>query len=196
MTALLQATMVGLVFARFSVASSRAATIAFSSCMVTSGESISFRVANLRNHQVLRPRVTLFMVHKTRDDDEGDQVVEYKCDELRLTTSSLWLGLPTVVTHIIDEMSPLKAYWIRGDTGATAAALAEAEAEFVALLDGIEEATSKDVQARHSWLGDDIKFGHIFKKMATRRGEDGALVVDWQHFHATIRRAQQALDVI
>lgn len=56
--------------------------------------------------------------------------------------------------------------------------------EFVCLLDGVDETTSKDIQARHSWLGEDIRFEHVFKRMTTRRGGDGALVVDWRLFHS------------
>ena len=181
MTALLQAAMVGLVFARFSVASSRAATITFSTCIVTRGNTISFRVANLRNHQVLRPRVTLLIVHKTYDDT---QEVEYGSQQLALDPSVVWLGLPTVMTHKIDDASPLRPYWTPGDAQATAAALEADEVEFVALLDGVDEMTSKDIQARHSWLAEDLRFDQVFKKV-TKRGADGALVVDWRGFHSS-----------
>lgn len=182
MTALLQAAMVGLVFARFSVASSRAATITFSTCIVTRGNTISFRVANLRNHQVLRPRVTLLIVHKTYDEDM--QEVEYGSQQLVLDPSIVWLGLPTVMTHKIDDASPLRPYWTPGDAQATAAALEADEVEFVALLDGVDEMTSKDIQARHSWLAEDLRFDQVFKKV-TKRGADGALVVDWRGFHGS-----------
>lgn len=209
LTALLQATMVGLVFARFSVASSRAATITFSSCIVTRGNTISFRVANLRNHQVLRPRVTFFIVHKTYEDEGGvdgdgldgyggndgndSREVEYTFKELELASSALWLGLPTVVTHVIDGASPLRPYW-SGDAESTALSLAASEVEFVALLDGVDEMTSKDIQARHSWLVDDMRFEHVFRKLSTKRGEDGVLVVDWRHFHdSAITRQQQGV---
>ena len=184
MTSLLQATMVGLVFARFSVASSRASTILWSTRMVTRGDTISIRLGNLRNHQLLRPRVTLFMVYKARSDDGDDPGVEFRSEELKLASRPLWLGIPAVITHKVDRFSPLRSYWSDGDPATTAACLAEADVEFVCLLDGVDETTSKDIQARHSWLGEDIRFEHVFKRMTTRRGGDGALVVDWRLFHS------------
>ena len=183
MTSLLQATMVGLVFARFSLPGSRAGTILWSTHMVTRGDTISVRLGNLRNHQLLRPQATLFMVYKARDDN-GDPGIEFKSEELKLTTRPLWLGIPAVITHKVDRSSPLKLYWRDGDAAATASCLAEADVEFVCLMDGVDETTSKDIQARHSWLGEDIRFEHVFKKMTTRRGDDGALVVDWRLFHS------------
>lgn len=191
-TSLLQATMVGLVFARFSLPGSRARTLLWSKHMVSRGDTISVRLGNLRNHQLLRPRASLFMIYKAIDDS-GDGGVEFKSEELKLTTRPLWLGIPEIISHRVDHSSPLKPYWREGDAAATAEQLAEADVEFVCLLDGVDETTSKDIQARHSWLGEDIRFEHVFKKMTTRRGADGALVVDWRLFHSTYPAGAQGV---
>jgi hypothetical protein len=68
-TALMQATLLGLVYARFAAPSSRAATIRFSSILAMYREAdgayrLAFRVANMRRHQVLQPEVRMLMMRK------------------------------------------------------------------------------------------------------------------------------------
>jgi hypothetical protein len=71
-TCLLQAALLGLVYARFSSPARRAATIKFSGVMAMykdRGDGIrrlAFRVANVRNHQVLKPEVRAILLRRER----------------------------------------------------------------------------------------------------------------------------------
>ena len=186
--ALMQAALFGLVFARFATPSKRGSTILFSSLMVLQQSKrkhiLSFRVANLRHHQVLSPRVTLLMVKKILRSGDPDDV-DYVYKELKLQNatqeSTVWLGLPVLLLHIIDEDSPLNHYV--HDLNA----MEQDEIEFVVLLDGVDEMTSTVMQARHSYGPQDIRWNHTFMSIL-RRGQSGAIVVDWEHFHTVLKQ--------
>lgn len=149
--ALMQASLLGLVYARFSAPGARASAIRFSSILACfRGEDgmrrLAFRVANVRRHQVLQPEVRMLLMQKEKLPHGAH---EYRYHELMLNHISgghrLWLGVPSIVAHTIDPSSPL---W-----GVTRRQLEENadEIEFVVLLDGIDETTSTVLQARQSY---------------------------------------------
>lgn len=186
MAALLQAALFGLVFARFATPSKRGSTIQFSSVMVLQdhgdSQALVCRVANLRHHQVLRPRVTMLLIRKVHVS-QGE--TDYVYTELRLQNATLdnvvWLGLPSTFMHIIDEDSPLKPY------SDNFTAMERDELEFVILLDGIDEMTSTAMQARHSYTPQDIRWNHRFMGIL-HRGPNGAITVDWDHFNSVVEQ--------
>lgn len=186
MAALLQAALFGLVFARFATPSTRGSTIQFSSVMVLQERAdshvLAFRVANLRHHQVLRPRVTMLMIQKVH---LGEQETDYVYTELKLQNGTLgnvvWLGLPSTLVHVIDDSSPLKPY--RDNQSA----MEQDELEFVVLFDGIDEMTSTAMQARFSYSPGDIRWNHRFMGIL-HRGVSGAITVDWEHFHSVVEQ--------
>jgi hypothetical protein len=184
--ALLQAALFGLVFARFATPSTRGSTIHFSSVMVlqehAESQVIACRIANLRHHQVLRPRVTMLMIRKVC---LGGNETDYVYTELKIRNSTLgdaiWLGLPSTFVHVIDDDSPLKAYSMNPS------AMEKDELEFVILFDGIDEMTSTALQARHSYFPEDIRWNHRFVGIL-HRGPTGAITVDWEHFHSVVEQ--------
>jgi len=187
--AILQAALLGLVYARFSAPGSRAATIKFSTILACYRGSdghrrLAFRVANLRRHQVLRPEVHMLLLRKEHVGGV-DGPLEYRYHELPLTHVSgqgrLWLGVPSIMAHTIDENSFL---W-----GVTRQELEESEAEIVVLLDGTDETTSTAMQARYSYFPADIQWDHRFAGVLERQ-KNGVLAADYSHFDLT-RLAQE-----
>ena len=184
--ALLQAALFGLVFARFATPSTRGSTIQFSSVMVlqerAESQVLACRIANLRHHQVLRPRVTMLMIQKVW---LGGNEIDYVYKELKLRNSTMgeviWLGLPSTFIHVIDDESPLKKY------STNLSAMEKDELEFVILFDGIDEMTSTALQARHSYAPEDIRWNHRFMGIL-HRGSTGAITVDWEHFHSVVEQ--------
>lgn len=189
--ALMQAALLGAVYARFSSPNSRAATIKFSSILTCHRgrdglRRLAFRVANLRRHQLLQPEVRMLLMRREQiGGDDGP--LEYRYHELSLTHvsghSKLWLGVPSIMAHTIDTNSPL---W-----GITREELEQAgpEIEFVVLLDGVDESTSMVMQARHSYFASDIRWGESFAGVLARR-PSGALAADYSHFDLTRLEAE------
>jgi len=182
--AIMQAALLGIVYARFSAPGARAATIKFSSILACYRGSdgrrrLAFRVANLRRHQVLQPEVRMLLLRKEHVGGP-DGPLEYRYHELPLTHVSgrgqLWLGVPSIVAHSIDRDSPL---W-----GCTRADLEQSEAEFIVMLDGIDEMTSAAMQARHSYFPGDIRWEESFAGVLARR-PSGVLVADYSNFDLT-----------
>ena len=185
--ALMQAALLGLVYSRFAAPGSRAHTIKFSNIMTCfQGPDgfmrLAFRVANMRRHQVLQPEVQLLMIRREHIGGP-DGPLEYRYHELPITHISgrrhIWLGVPSIVVHKINQKSPL---W-----GMTPESMEKAEElglEFVALLDGIDETTSTVMQARHSYAPSDIRWGESFAGVLARGGS-GALTADYSNFDLT-----------
>jgi hypothetical protein len=183
-TALMQAALLGLVYARFSAPSARSATIRFSSILAMYREAdglyrLAFRVANLRRHQVLQPEVRLLMMRREAVCGPGGPF-EHRYHELALAHigggARLWLGVPSIMAHRVDPGSPL---W-----GLSRADLEAGDCEFVVLLDGIDESTATAMQARHSYFATDIAWGRAFAGVLARQAS-GALRADYSHFDLT-----------
>lgn len=182
-TALLQATLLGLVYSRFASPATRAVTIRFSSVLAMYREAdglfhLAFRVANLRRHQVLQPDVRMLMMRLEPVCTNGPW--EFRYHELPLTQISgrgrLWLGVPSVMAHAIDRSSPL---W-----GITRDDLERCDCEFIVLLDGIDESTSTAMQARHSYFATDIRWGRAFAGVLAR-APSGNLTADYSRLDLT-----------
>lgn len=95
--------------------------------------------------QVLRPELRLLLLRRTARRGGGSSGVggrEFAYVDLPWRHSGgqspLWLGVPTVVTHVADEHSPLK--------GMGPAEIERRGWEIVVLLDGTDESTSMPVQ--------------------------------------------------
>jgi hypothetical protein len=182
-TALMQATLLGLVYARFASPSSRAVTIRFSSVLAMFRDvdglyHLAFRVANMRRHQVLQPDVRMLLMRQEDVCDGGP--MEFRYHELPLTQISgkgrLWLGVPSVMAHKIDETSPL--YDISKDE------MEQGDYEFVVLLDGLDESTGTAMQARHSYFPSDIRWGCTFAGVLVR-APSGNLRADFSKLDLT-----------
>lgn len=141
--------MLGIVFTRFANPSSRTSTIRFSKRMAMTHHDgvwrLTFRVANIRKHQILRPKIRILLLRFNSTHPEADDA-GYLHQELPLSSGGLtpsklaWLGLPTSISHVIDSDSPL--------VGMMPADMEQEDMEILVLLDGVDATTSGILQAR------------------------------------------------
>ena len=159
--------MLGLIFAKLSRPRNRAETILFSRNAVVAVRDgkmcLMFRVGDVRKSQILEAvvRVHLFRKRTTREGLELPFYqqklpvgIDWSCDESLLEDSTIFLILPLTIVHVIDENSPL--YEMRPKD------VLNCDFEIVVVLEGTIEATSMLVQAKTSYIADEILWGHEF----------------------------------
>ncbi len=161
----------GLVFARFSRPSAK---IVFSDRAVVAPykeiTAFEFRIVNARNNQLVEVQATVVMSRIEEHNGKRSR----KFHELRLERDSVNLfPLHWVVVHPIDEASPLR--------DVTPGELAASDAEFIALLSGIDETSSQSVHVRSSYKHNEIVWGAKFSDMYTP--SDGVIKVDLRKLH-------------
>lgn len=187
LSALIEFALLGVVFARFSSPTGRARTLRFSKSVLLSHKGgkrrLSFRVANIRSHQILRPEVRALLSMKRMDgDDNEDNTFQY--EELPISGSQVsrdgylvFLGLPCVLHHHIDDHSPLHSLTISD--------LVQREAEIIVLLSGVDGTTSSMFEARHSYMAANFLVGHEFIDITLRNKVTGQWMVDFVNFDTT-----------
>ncbi|CAF4490973.1 unnamed protein product, partial [Didymodactylos carnosus] len=87
----------------------------------------------------------------------------------------LFLIWPLIITHEIDEQSPL---WDIGRND-----LAKQRFELVVILEGIIESTGMTTQARTSYLPSEILWGYRFERLITFQRDDGLYRIDYSRFN-------------
>lgn len=159
--------LLGLVFAKLARPNKRSSTIVFSENAAISKRDgnycLMFQVADLRKRQLPESHVRAYLYRSVKTI-EG-RVIPFYHESLQVghdhrkydpdvTPDRLFLLFPVTVIHIIDEKSPF--YEIGPDE------LMNSDWEVVVILEGIVEATGCTVQARTSYLADEIIWGHDF----------------------------------
>ena len=159
--------LLGLVFAKLARPNKRSSTIVFSENAAISKRDgnycLMFQVADLRKRQLPESHVRAYL-YRSIKTKEG-RVIPFYHESLQVghdhrkydpdvTPDRLFLLFPVTVVHIIDEKSPF--YEIGPEE------LSHSDWEVVIILEGIVEATGCTVQARTSYLGDEIIWGHDF----------------------------------
>ncbi|MGE5269724.1 MAG: ion channel [Thiohalocapsa sp.] len=165
----------GLVFARFSRPTAR---VLFSRVAVIAphngAPTLSLRLANQRRNQILQAEVDVALL---RDEETSEGEMIRRLHDLKLARRrSPVFAMTFTVTHTIDHDSPLY--------GATAASLAADNAELVVTVSGVDETIAARVNARTSYLADEILWGHRFVDVIGW-SEDGRRVIDYRRFHDT-----------
>lgn len=166
----------GLVFARFSRPTAR---VLFSRVAVigpfNGRPSLSVRLANQRQNQILAAEVAMTLVRDERSL-EGD--LRRRFYDLKLVRDhSPVFALTFTVTHEIDRDSPLY-----GETGES---LAAQNAELIVTTSGIDETLVQPVHARTSYLPDEILWNRRFVDILGWT-EDGRRAIDYRRFHDTM----------
>jgi inward rectifier potassium channel len=166
----------GLVFARFSRPTAR---ILFSRVAVISPyngrPTLSFRLANQRRNQILQAEVAATLL---RDETTAEGIVIRRFYDLKLARyRSPVFAMSFTVMHEIDRDSPLY--------GADAAALEAQNFELIVTASGIDETMAQRVNARTSYLPDEILWGRRFVDVLGWT-EDGRRVIDYRQFHDTV----------
>lgn len=110
--------------------------------------------------------------------NEGE-LLPFQQEEMELSTDGsdnhLMLIWPTLITHMIDERSPL--YGISADD-----VLKNQHFEIVVMLEGAVESTGLATQARSSYLPSEILWGERFESMISRNNETGIYEVSKNKF--------------
>ncbi|RZF35426.1 hypothetical protein LSTR_LSTR006970 [Laodelphax striatellus] len=181
---MIQAFMVGIIFAKMARPKQRTQTLLFSRnaviCQRDGQMCLMFRVGDMREKSHLissSVRAQLIRPHQTK---EGEYLAPFLCD-LKLQTdeydSDVFLIWPMIVFHKIDATSPLFAL--------SAADMIHEKFEIVVILEGTTESTGQTTQARTSYLPGEILWGHRFEPIVTYNKERLAYQVDYSLFHNT-----------
>lgn len=166
----------GLFFARFSRPTAR---ILFSRVAVIgpyNGRPIlALRLANQRSNQILQAEVGVTLL---RDEvtEEGISIRRFYDLKLQRDRSPVF-AMSFMVMHEIDRDSPLH--------GADSVALEALNVELVVTASGIDETMAQRVNARTSYLSDEILWGRRFVDVLGWT-EDGRRVIDYRRFHDTV----------
>jgi inward rectifier potassium channel len=164
----------GLVFARFSrpnalVLYSRSALIAPYHDLA----SFQFRIVNGRRSQLLN--VQALVMHSRFEKVDGARVRRFYTMELERNFVAVFPANWTVV-HPISPQSPLYGW--------TKEQLLEAEAEFLVLINAVDETFSQTVYTRTSYSADEMEWGRRFAMMFFEEG--GQAVLDLERLNETI----------
>jgi len=150
----------GLVFARFSrpnakVLYSQSALIA----PYRGQTSLQFRVVNARHSQLLN--VQALVMYSRFEEANGARVRRFYTLELERNSVALLPANWTIV-HPISAQSPI--------FGLDRKQFLEAEAEFLVLLNAVDETYSQTVYSRSSYLADEVAWGRKFTPMFFEEG--------------------------
>lgn len=188
---LISSTMLGLIFAKLSRPHRRRTTILFSRHAVIGPRDgklfLMFRIADLRKKQLIESHIRVYFIrrHKTLEGEEIGcfrQPLPFTYDNDNDDDEKVFLFAPVVLLHEINEDSPFFDY--------SADDLLFADFEIVVLLEGIVEPTGMTMQARTSYVGEEIHWGHLFVDIMSYKDTsigDGHFSVDISRFHETFK---------
>eukprot|EP00095_Tigriopus_kingsejongensis_P006162 maker-scaffold40_size501252-snap-gene-2.14 protein:Tk06162 transcript:maker-scaffold40_size501252-snap-gene-2.14-mRNA-1 annotation:"hypothetical protein DAPPUDRAFT_311738" len=181
---LIQAFMVGLVFAKLSTPNKRARTVVFSKNAVISERDkkmcFAFRVGDMRPDSfIVGAHISAKLIRRrvTAEGEMFHDVSPFKILPDSSAESCMFLIWPITVYHVIDEESPFYKL--------SASEFRRAKFEVHVVLEGTIEATSMIFQARTSYLPDEIFWGHRFEPMMIYRKDHNRYQVNFSAFNST-----------
>ncbi|XP_072758944.1 G protein-activated inward rectifier potassium channel 3 isoform X2 [Anoplolepis gracilipes] len=180
---ILQAFMVGIVFAKLSRPKKRTQTLLFSRnaviCQRDGQPCLMFRVGDMRKSHIIEAHVRAQMI-KRKITREGELLPFFQT-ELKVgddgEEDKIFFIWPTTIVHKIDRHSPL--YRI------SASDMLQERFEIVVILEGVIESTGMTTQARSSYLPSEILWGHRFQSMISFRKDTGEYEVNYSLFNNT-----------
>nr|XP_033335904.1 uncharacterized protein LOC117226056 isoform X2 [Megalopta genalis] len=180
---MIQAFMVGIVFAKMSRPKQRTQTLLFSRnaviCQRDGELCFMFRVGDMRKSHIIGAAVRAQVI-RTRTTKEGE-VLSQNQQELAVGTDgqngNLFFIWPTTIVHKINSESPF--YTMSAEDMLTD------RFEVVAILEGTIESTGQTTQARSSYLPQEILWGHRFEPMVTYSKDRQGYEVDYSLFNST-----------
>ncbi|KAJ8730025.1 hypothetical protein PYW07_017063 [Mythimna separata] len=182
---MIQAFMVGIVFAKMTRPKHRTQTLLFSKYAVVcqrDGElSLMFRVGDLRKSHIIGASVRAQLI-RSRTTKEGEVLSHYQT-ELELNAdgcdSNLFFIWPITMVHKINADSPFY--------GVSAADVLQERFEIVVILEGTIESTGQTTQARSSYTTSEIMWGHRYVPLVTYNRERQGYEVDYSKFEETVQ---------
>lgn len=180
---MIQAFMVGIVFAKLSRPKKRTQTLLFSRnaviCQRDGYLCLMFRVGDMRKSHIVEAHVRAQLI-KRKVTQEGEELPYYQ-HELTVggdgEEDKIFFIWPTTIVHKIDPASPL--YHL------SAAEMIRERFEIVVILEGVIESTGMTTQARSSYLPSEVLWGHRFQPLVSFKKETGEYEVDYSLFNNT-----------
>jgi len=181
---MIQAFMVGIIFAKMARPKQRTQTLLFSRnaviCQRDGQLCLMFRVGDMRERSHLISASVRAQIIRPRATKEGEYLSPFLCEldtQVDDYNSNIFLIWPKVVVHKIDSTSPL--YQL------SAADIIHERFEIVVILEGTTESTGQTTQARSSYLPSEILWGHRFEPLVSYSKEKLSYIVDYSLFHNT-----------
>ena len=182
---MIQAFMVGIVFAKMSRPKQRTQTLLFSRnaviCQRDGELCLMFRVADMRKSHIIGATVRAQVI-RTRTTKEGETLAQNQ-QELEVGTDGkngdLFFIWPTTIVHKINADSPFY--------NMSAEDMLTERFEVVVILEGTIESTGQTTQARSSYLPQEILWGHRFEAMVSYSKERQGYEVDHSLFNSTVQ---------
>ena len=141
------------------------------------------RLANERDNRIVDASAKLTLM---RDERSAEGTHMRRFYDLKLVRKEIpILRLTWTVMHCIDEHSPLY--------GMSAQELEASEAEIIISINGMDETLSQNIQARHSYIADEILCSAAFEDILFRK-DDYVLEVRYDRFH-DVRYVQRGEDI-
>ncbi|XP_072157772.1 ATP-sensitive inward rectifier potassium channel 12 isoform X2 [Bemisia tabaci] len=180
---MIQAFMVGIVFAKLSRPKKRTQTLLFSRNAVINQRDgrlcLMFRVGDMRKSHIIEAHIRAQLISK-KITREGEILPFYQ-QEMKVggdgEEDRIFFIWPTTIVHRITEDSPL--YHL------SAADMINERFEIIVMLEGVIESTGMTTQARSSYLPSEILWGHRFEPLVSYKTETGEHEVDYNLFNNT-----------
>lgn len=180
---MIQAFMVGVVFAKLSRPKKRTQTLLFSRqaviCQRDHRLCLMFRLGDMRKSHIIQAQVRAHLIRKRVTPE--DEVLPHHLHEMKVFydagENQIFFIWPMTIVHVIDETSPFYRMSARD--------LHRDNFEIVVILEGCIESTGMTTQARSSYLPTEILWGHRFEQLVHYRKEDGEYAVDYSRFNNT-----------
>lgn len=180
---MIQCFMAGIVFAKLSRPKKRSQTLMFSRyatvCLRDGKLCLMFRVGDMRKSHIIGATVSAQLIRK-KTTAEGE-IIPYYQTALNLKFDDggdqVFLIWPATIVHQIDSNSPFYAL--------SAEDMLRERYEIVVILEGTIESTGQSIQARSSYIPNEILWGHRFEQVVSFRKETGEYLVDYSKFNNT-----------
>ncbi|KAL6446648.1 hypothetical protein ACFW04_001256 [Cataglyphis niger] len=180
---MIQAFMVGIVFAKMTRPKQRTQTLLFSRnaviCQRDGELCLMFRVGDMRKSHIIGASVRAQVI-RSKTTKEGEVLSQHQ-QELMVGTDgengNLFFIWPTIIIHRINESSPFY--------NMSAEDMLIERFEVVLILEGTIESTGQTTQARSSYLPQEILWGHRFDPMVSYSKERQGYEVDYSLFNST-----------
>jgi len=197
---MLSALLFSIVYTRVSRSTGRATTIVYTGKAIIAKRAgawqFMFRVCDFRKHQLLGAHLRIYSVqHETTEHCPAFHISQMRTHHPDDGIGAmLLLLLPQTVEHCINAKSPLCPPQYRHEDAdfdkLTSAEilehLTEAQIEVLCLVEGTDPTTSNTLQARHSYIAEDIVFDTEFRS-CVHRLPDGKCGIDFDRFHSFYR---------
>jgi inward rectifier potassium channel len=135
--------------------------------------AFEFRIANVRRNQIIEIEAkALFARFEEADGRPLRRFYPLKLERDRV----VFFPLSWTIVHPIDETSPLY--------GMSAEDLRKSRGEFLVLLTGFDETFSQTVNARSSYLPEEVVWNARFADIFNRPADDGLLTIDVRKLHS------------